>query len=224
MTSEVTVVACSDFHGHLPEIPACDLLLLGGDLVGPEHEADHDDARRWIAGEFADWLAAVPAAEVVGIAGNHDAWAGEVGEGVHRGLLGGRWTYLQDAELRTACGLRVYGSPWLPVSFPSPFEASPEALRAAFARIPTGLDVLLIHLPPDGHGDTLDSGLWLGCKEIVPAIERAQPRVVIFGHCHDGGGYRGRIGASVLANVALADSDNRPVRAPYRFTLRTVGR
>src|SRR3954452_22943471 len=103
------IVAASDLHGHLPDVPECDLLLLAGDLCPV---ADHSipTQAQFPAGPFKDWLASVPARQIVGIAGNHDFIFERDADLVPRNLP---WTYLQDAGAAFG-GFNVFGTPWQP--------------------------------------------------------------------------------------------------------------
>ena len=67
---EWAVVAVSDLHGLLPPVPACDLLLLAGDLCPL---LDHRPAAQahWLDTDFRRWLRGVHARQVVFVAGNH---------------------------------------------------------------------------------------------------------------------------------------------------------
>ena len=49
------IVAVSDLHGFLPEVPACDLLLLAGDLT-PVQDHSVSFQAQWLDGEFRAWL------------------------------------------------------------------------------------------------------------------------------------------------------------------------
>ncbi len=62
-------------------------------------------------------------------------------------------------------------------------------------------DVLIVHSPPKGHGDTTSQGLSVGSVSVRDAIERLQPTHVFCGHIHDSWGYRGTIGRSQIANL-----------------------
>ncbi len=99
------IVAISDLHGYLPEIPPCDLLLIAGDLC-PTYDHHPDWQSRWLANHFGAWLERVPAKHIVGIAGNHDFVFEQTPHLVPRDL---RWTYLQDSGTEIA-GLKLYGT------------------------------------------------------------------------------------------------------------------
>src|SRR6267142_531264 len=53
----------------LTHCPACDLLLIGGDICigGKEEKQAH-----WLDTSFRAWLKEVPARKVIGVWGNHD--------------------------------------------------------------------------------------------------------------------------------------------------------
>ncbi|EEQ28213.1 metallophosphoesterase domain-containing protein 1 [Microsporum canis CBS 113480] len=53
--------------------------------------------------------------------------------------------------------------------------------------VPEGTDVLLTHEPPSKH---LDGDLHSGCAFLGQEIERVKPRLVVFGHVHDGYGVK----------------------------------
>lgn len=54
-------------------------------------------------------------------------------------------------------------------------------------QIPTGVDVLVTHGPPIGHGDLCESGDRAGCVQLLQTVqERVRPKYHIFGHIHEG--------------------------------------
>jgi metallophosphoesterase superfamily enzyme len=65
------IVCISDLHEHLVDIPACDLLLIAGD-VSFAFKGDLRSKQAFLARPFKDWLDRLPADEVVLVAGNHD--------------------------------------------------------------------------------------------------------------------------------------------------------
>ncbi len=196
------VRGASDLHGHLPLVEPCDVLLLAGDLVPLEVQEDDQRSKRWLSDVFAKWLDEVPAAEVVGIAGNHDfALERLVGRGAHPWLFHARWTYLRDAGVTLDCGLTVWGTPWSPGSADWAFSSDEDRLAEAFEAIPVGVDVLLPHTPPYGKGDRAPSApdplagrvtdyVHIGSRGLQNAIHRTTPGLVVYGHVHADGGRR----------------------------------
>jgi hypothetical protein len=91
------IVCIADLNEQLVDIPACDLLLIAGD-VSFAFKGDLPSKQAFLAGPFKDWLDRVPAEEIVLVAGNHDqsieTW------GVPGGL---RCHYLQDE------GIELFG-------------------------------------------------------------------------------------------------------------------
>ena len=75
------IVALSDLHGFLPDIPPCDLLIVAGDVCpdrfGP-FMAVHDPYQQqaWFDRTVRPWLAAASATHKLLTWGNHD-WCGQ---------------------------------------------------------------------------------------------------------------------------------------------------
>jgi Icc-related predicted phosphoesterase len=207
------VAAVADLHGYLPEVPDCDVLVIAGDIA---RVSDHRPAfqARWPAERFGPWLEGVPAARVVGIAGNHDFVFESAPESVPAGL---RWTYLQDGGA-TIDGVRFWGSPWTPWfldwAFNAPRDDEDESfLSRLYDTVPGDTDVVVIHGPPAGFGDLTARGVRVGSEAFLRLIDRVDPSLALFGHIHEDRGswtHRG----SVLANVAAVDLDYRPRRGP----------
>ncbi|UWR03345.1 metallophosphoesterase family protein [Ruegeria conchae] len=62
-------------------------------------------------------------------------------------------------------------------------------------------DILIVHSPPKGHGDTTSQGQSVGSVAVRDAVERLQPKFAFCGHIHDSWGYRGTIGRTQIANL-----------------------
>lgn len=70
-------------------------------------------------------------------------------------------------------------------------------------------DIFLSHLPPLGVLDlSVRFGIdHIGSKELLNAIKKYQPRLVICGHSHIWGGFSRKIGDTVIINVSSQDRD-----------------
>jgi predicted phosphodiesterase len=215
------IVALSDLHGYLPEnVPACDLLLLAGDLTPVSNHSLAFQAA-WLDGPFRAWLRGVPARKVIGIAGNHDFLFEQMPALVPKDLP---WTYLQDSGTEWE-GWKIWGTPWQPWFFDWAFNGDPERLRRQWALIPDDTDILLVHGPPHGYGDGVPEGERLrrcGCPQLLRRIGQIRPRLVVFGHIHEGRG-AWQLGPTLLANVTLLDASYRAVYEPWAVELSRDG-
>jgi hypothetical protein len=250
----VRVAALADLHGRLDGVvvPPCDLVVIAGDL-SPYSWKLAPNQVPWLEAFFAPWLEQVAAqagAPIVGIAGNRDFawwWDRRVFERLP-------WTYLCDAEaifggLRVYgspwCprrrarpgpdepqpaapplppGLRV--PDWPPRGRGGVFMASggEDELAGRFEAIPDGIDVLMTHTPPRGHGDLTSTGDHVGSEALLAAIERKQPPLAVFGHIHEGRGEPTRIGRSLCANSAICDRWFEPRNQPWLFDIDLAAR
>lgn len=210
------IVAVSDLHGHLPDIPECDLVLLAGDICPDDEEMLYGFRREplkqsnWLATDFADWSRDLP--PIVMVAGNHDF----VFE--HKHLvppLPNNITYLQQkvAELRVAGqDLNIYGSPYTHRFYEWAFMLDEEDLDKRFKRqIPEDADIWVTHQPPYGFGDRSSYGdVHVGNQVLYDLILKYGPKLNVFGHIHSGHGQWLK-GETVIANVSLVDEKYRPV-------------
>jgi Icc-related predicted phosphoesterase len=210
------IVAISDQHGVLPDIPACDLLLIAGDLCPITNHHPWFQAN-WLREDFRRWLAAVPARKIVFVAGNHDLVFEKEPDSVPRDLPA---TYLQDSGIEWE-GLRIWGTPWQPWFFDWAFNLYEPALVEKWALIPDDTDILVVHGPPHSYGDgvpEVDGVRRTGSPGLLSRIQQVRPKLVVFGHIHEGRG-EWRVGDSMLANVTILDEKYRHVYEPWSYTL-----
>jgi predicted phosphohydrolase len=213
---KLRIVAVSDLHGVLPAIPECDLLLIAGDVTPVSNHALSFQAD-WLDGEFRRWLAGVPARQNVFIAGNHDLVFEQKPELVPKDLPA---VYLQDAAFEWE-GLRIWGTPWQPWFFDWAFNLHEPDLVAKWELIPDGTDIIVVHGPPHGYGDAVPRKRGLdhtGSPSLLERIKTVQPRLVVFGHIHEGRG-QWQVGNSLLANVTILDAKYRNVYEPWVYDL-----
>ncbi|NBO90811.1 MAG: metallophosphoesterase [Planctomycetia bacterium] len=210
------ICAVSDLHGHLPDVPRCDLLLIGGDICPT---ADHDPLYQasWLDTNFRAWLDQIPARHIVGVCGNHDFIFEQLPEAVPIAL---RWTYLQDSGCEIE-KYKVWGTPWQPWFFNWAFNLEEEDLETRWAMIPKDTDILVLHGPPRGYGDQVQRGSHIentGSPSLTERIKRIQPKLAIFGHIHEGRGEY-RLGKTILANVSILDEEYRPIHPVWTCEL-----
>ena len=247
------VAALADLHGRLDGVvvPPCDLVVIAGDL-GPYGWKQGARQVPWLEAVFAPWLERVAVeagAPVAGIAGNRDfaLWWDR------RALEKLPWTYILDDEA-TLAGARVYGSPWCPrrrarpkadePQPPSPplppgatiphwpprgrggvfMAGSEDELAEHFGAIPEGIDILLTHTPPQGHGDLTAIGEHVGSSALLDAIELRQPPLAVFGHIHEGRGEPTRAGRTLCANSAICDRWFERRNQPWLIDIDLGGR
>jgi Icc-related predicted phosphoesterase len=210
-----TIVCTSDLHEHLVDIPACDLLLIAGD-VSFAFKGDLTAKHAFLAGEFKHWLDRVPADEIVLVAGNHDQSI--EAHGVPEGLP---CHYLQDAGLELF-GLRIWGTPWQPWFYDWAFNAprlnGEEFLASKFDAIPADTDVVVAHGPPHGYGHLTRGHERVGSTAMTKTLERVQPRLMVCGHIHPAYG-RYRLGGTEVINASLVDEGYRPVNPLIKIEL-----
>jgi Icc-related predicted phosphoesterase len=211
-----TIAAISDQHGFLPEIPPCDLLLIAGDIC-PVTNHGLDFQERWLRFEFRQWLQRSPARKIVFIAGNHDFVFEQ-----YPAFLPGDYpaTYLQDSGVEWE-GLQIWGTPWQPWFFDWAFNLSERELARKWELIPASTDILVVHGPPRDYGDGVPEAGSIrrcGSPSLLERIRRIQPKLVVFGHIHEGRG-EWCLGNTVLANVTIVDACYRHVYEPWVFTL-----
>jgi Icc-related predicted phosphoesterase len=210
------IVAVSDLHGILPSVPSCDLLLIAGDIC-PVGNHDLDYQASWLDTDFRAWLKSQPARQTVFVAGNHDFIFQNLPEQVPQNLPA---VYLEDSAFHWN-GLTIWGTPWQPWFHDWAFNLYEPQLKEKWDLIPPPTDILVVHGPPQGYGDGVPSRQGVrrtGSPSLLARIETIQPKLVVFGHIHEGRG-QWQVGKSTLANVTLLNEKYEPVYEPFVFEL-----
>ena len=205
------VVCISDVHGmeEYLHIPACDLLVVAGDilLMGRHYAASTDEAK--VRG-FAEWLARQPCRAAVVIAGNHDVVYERLGAARVQAIFDaaaaaggggspGHLRYLCDSAC-TVEGLRVHGTP---ASYGKSKNAafqcrgSKRHRQDPFAALPRGMDVVVTH------------NTAVGCLELRRALQKAAPALHVGGHLHCAYGAE-RIGGVLSITASVVNSRYKP--------------
>lgn len=227
------VVATSDFHGTLPEIPECDLLLIGGDVC-PVWDHNRKFQADWLRGEFNEWLRQVPAQEIVGIAGNHDFVLQDSKK------LGYEldWIYLNNESVTVSIhngttfeSLNIWGSPYSNKFGGWAFMTSEVELSRIYHDIPRDVDIIISHGPPWGFGDEV-VGFSMTKRGMIEAAHVGSTslanqlfyevwenlKLVTFGHIHEGYGKYEMKNIRML-NTSLMNDEYKPVNPPIELEL-----
>jgi calcineurin-like phosphoesterase family protein len=217
-------------------IPPCDLLIIAGDIcpdrIGPfVARFDPDQQVRWFDRKVRPWLHASPAVHKVATWGNHD-WCGQSCDfsadapgnapTPRLQILVDEATHVPVSAVTSgeppASALVIWATPWSNQFMDWAFMKSPADLASVYEAIPPGIDILVSHQPPYGYGDrSFDHGSGrvehLGSRELLVAIDRVRPRLVISGHIHDGHGRYKHAGIPIY-NVSVADDQYQLVHEP----------
>lgn len=215
------ICCISDLHGYLPEIPDCDLLLIGGDICPVQNHTPLYQ-RGWLDRRFRPWLTKLSERmSIVAVAGNHDLLFERCPSLIPQDLP---WTYLQDSGCEIG-GLKIWGSPWQPRFFDWAFNLDEPQLAEKWALIPNDTDVLLLHGPPRGYGDWSDYGSeHCGSLSLLKRIQAVRPRLAVAGHIH--GGY-GRYciaetsGKTTFINASYVNEQYKPTNATVVIEIPT---
>jgi 3',5'-cyclic AMP phosphodiesterase CpdA len=225
------IVALSDQHGFLPEVPPCDLLIVAGDVCpdrcGPFLASQAPEQQKsWFDRHARAWLARAPATYKILTWGNHD-WCGQA---CSFGRDSPAEASLTDLQILVDAGttvpasgdhdsaVTVWAMPWSNRFLDWAFMKPPRELAAIYAAIPAHIDILISHQPPYGYGDRhVDAGSGrvehLGSRELLAAIDRVRPKLVICGHIHDGHGRADHAGIPIY-NVSVVDEQYRLTYPP----------
>jgi Icc-related predicted phosphoesterase len=203
------IAAMADLHGHLPEIPPCDLLIIAGDVCpdrigGVWAEASPERQARWFAHDCGRWLASSPA-PVVLTWGNHD-WCGQALQ-----LWADDPRIVVD-RVTTVAGLKIWASPWSNQFGGWAFMKDPIDLAPIYESIPDDVDIIVSHGPPYGYGDENLLGQHCGSLELLAAIDRVKPKLVVCGHIHEAAGVYRHTPTTLIINASVVNEMYQLVR------------
>lgn len=192
------IVALSDLHGNLPELPQCDVVCICGDIVPLMVQKNAMQSVAWLSGPFQKWALDLPCKKVIMIWGNHD-FIGERllkygptdGDTIsfpvgYNGNLQHNLLFQNDSNEKIVIlcderyeykGKVFYGTSWCPSLNNWAFYQNSGGLKEKFSGIPFDTDVLLTHCPPKfgQQGIVLETnwnfGSNFGCQELQDVLE-----------------------------------------------------
>eukprot|EP00742_Colponemidia_sp_Colp-10_P005689 GILJ01006080.1.p1 GENE.GILJ01006080.1~~GILJ01006080.1.p1 ORF type:complete len:239 (-),score=14.09 GILJ01006080.1:181-897(-) len=223
----VRVVCLSDTHDHhddlLSRVPMGDILIHAGDF---SNFGDIEEVKR-----FNEFLRRLPHRHKVVVAGNHEiSFDANVYDSLWQRFHKVKYDcqvvkstlteciYLED-ELVELEGLRIYGSPWQPSRLPAAFTKPWGELKPIWDKIPCDLDILITHGPPANCLDEPVPARHVGCRHLLEAVQRVQPRYHIFGHIHQAYGTM-RTGNTTFINAAICNAGFELANAPIVIDIK----
>ena len=208
VTRLVLISDTHSLHSEIPSIPEGDILIHAGDLTSRGKLNELPEVRA-----FFDSL---PHQHKIVICGNHDFCFEHESQAARARLS--NVTYLEDAGT-VVDGLKIYGSPWQPWFHDWAFNLPRgEPLRRVWAQIPSDTDILITHGPPAGILDTVESGLQVGCEDLLARVTEINPKLHVFGHIHEAYGIKIQ-GHTTFVNASICDIHYRPINAPIVIDL-----
>jgi len=218
-----------NFHKYLTSkgmgniLPEGDLLIHSGDLTGLGRRDEVEEVFQWFK-EIAPYYTH----GIVFIAGNHDKsfdpkynyldnqrkkpdWLEE-----KLATLPSNVHYLENNGL-TIEGLKIWGSPITPWFYGDRWAFNKhrgEEINNVWNTIPNDTDVIITHGPPARIGDFIPSTReYVGCSDLLHRIQVIQPKLVCFGHIHEGYGLH-EIDETIFVNASICDANYDPTNKP----------
>ena len=211
----------SDLHGNLPDYHGAfkdvELLLICGDIVPLNIQANNEKSRRWFRSQFKEWVESLPIAKCIFVAGNHDFWMERsVGQVYNMFPEYNKASYLfneyatyisNDGNLYT-----IFGTPYCKVFGNWPFMRENETLNKYYGMIPDNCDIVISHDSPALCGiGMIHQGNYYGeeagNKILADHILQKKPRYVFSGHIHSGEHSIKEIEGIKLANTSIVDEN-----------------
>lgn len=200
-----------DQHSRI-SIPKCDLLIHCGDFsnLGKYHEL----------ASFNNWIGALKGngtiKKAVVIPGNHDLSLEKSFQNARENLSEVDHILINGGI--EFDGLKIWGVSYVPIFYDWAFmRTENELFEKYYSQIPSGLDILVCHGPPD---DILDRNVMkqrTGSKAMAALIENLAPRYFLCGHIHESRGVA-KNNKTVFINAASVDKNYLPL-APFIFDI-----
>ena len=180
------IEAFSDTHGRhrelLYNLEMTDILVCAGDVCEDGDEVQIRD--------FFEWFAEQPAPHKLFVPGNHDLPFDLDPENAKQYISEGI-TCIESGSVML-CGVHFFILPVRPWIH--------EQDMSILTYLPQQVDVLVTHGAPKG---ILDREGRVGCPILRELVDKINPKVHIFGHCHERGRQNTVIGNTLFVNVAM---------------------
>lgn len=205
------ILFLSDTHGQhrkLKNLPQADLLIHAGDIskYGEDHEIE----------DFIKWFSKLDFKYKIFIAGNHDFYFEDETVNRIQRMLPENSYYLCNTGVSIA-GINFWGSPITPTFFNWAFnkDRGPE-INKYWNKIPRSTDILITHGPPFGILDLTQSGMNVGCQDLLKKVKSIKPKYHLFGHIHEAYGIY-QNAHTTFFNGSILNENYTISNAPMRF-------
>jgi Icc-related predicted phosphoesterase len=210
----IKICTISDTHNQFDKIkiPKCDILIHAGDisLWGKFQHLEK------IMREFQGLKISGIVKKIILISGNHDVFFEQNRDIVKR--IVDKITYLEDSATKIG-SLKIYGSPWTPRFGDWAFNLDRgHDIKHKWRLIPKDTDILISHGPPFGIRDFGYGGIHVGCKDLLDIVNKVNPKIHIFGHCHSGYGTTFK-NETLFINASICNSKYKMVNNPILFEI-----
>lgn len=181
-------------HNLLQNLPKADVIVHSGDASFSGSDSEMLD--------FLNWFCNLDYLYKIFVAGNHDdCLYGEQIEGLPENC---HYLYHSGVEIED---IKFWGVPLFVGD-----SLKEGHTKQIMAQIPDNTDVLISHSPPYGILD-FDDNINYGCRDLLKAIERINPRYHLFGHIHANYGIQ-KIGQTTFVNSAIMNGMYELVNKP----------
>lgn len=223
------ICAISDLHGNLIEIPKCDLLLIGGDIIPVDIEENMTMSQMWFAGAFTRWVNDLPCQQVIAVAGNHDRClqtCPQILDSLYKATRC-KIEFLENTETNVSINdevIKIWGSPWCQHYKRFAYSTGDKELQSYYSSMPKKCDIILTHdAPYIGDCGKItegpNKGANVGNKVLAKYIKDKVPIVHIHGHIHSSNhNLESKRGITTkFACVSILDEDYKVKYKPLMF-------
>jgi len=215
MTKLVLVSDTHTYHNQVT-IPQCDILVHAGDLSFHGKPMELISFNSWIY----DLKDRGTIKEAVIIAGNHELGMEKDPNQVAVEYLSA-CNFMHCKSYKSPTGLKFFGVPHQLRFFDWAWNTDEQGIANQLSMVPDDVDVLVTHGPPHGYNDVGRDGTHCGSYALLAWIQRAQPKLVVFGHIH--AGYSGdtvtMIGNTRIVNASTCTEQYKPTNKPIEVEL-----
>ena len=225
------IVAISDMHGYLKDIPECDLLIIAGDISPLRIQSDTAKMLGWLEDDFMPWLERQFCQKVVLVAGNHDFIFETDGiqEEVTRifDMYSSWFTYLENETVKIDIDdheISIFGTPYCSTFGNWPFMYEDDLLVDFFKEIPSKVDIIVSHDAPYGTSDVCSEGIakykgHIGNKPLTEALKNVEFKYLLHGHLHTSNHEAEELNGGLVYNVSLLNEDYKPEFEPLEIEI-----